>query len=111
MRTYKILDLEICARDYHKHLTCKGAELFVKYLGEGWRLPTIQEFRLLRYFCRDKIGKFSLEQQYLSSDQDYYDFMGTPSLMIKGYYFGSGEIIDVNYRSSGGRSIRLVRKI
>lgn len=68
-KTVIIEHLEIMTRDIGK-LNWEDAKIACTNLGKGWRLPTMNDLKLL-YLNRAKIGNFAEGKCYWSSDNLY----------------------------------------
>lgn len=64
------LPFEVYPHDLPKLMTYLEADKAVKELGDGWRIPTLEELRLM-YKNKDKIGGFCTED-YGSDYPDWY---------------------------------------
>ena len=65
--TYKLNGLEIASADFDSAYNWEDAKNICKGLGEGWRLPDINELKLL-FKNRKKIGGFKPEK-YWTGDE------------------------------------------
>lgn len=65
--TYKLKGLEIASADFDSAYNWEDAKNICKGLGEGWRLPDINELKLL-FENRKKIGGFKPEK-YWTGDE------------------------------------------
>ena len=95
--TVKINNLEVMTEDLGKMNWLKAKQACVD-LGDGWRLPTIDELNIL-YINKDKIGGFS-RNFYWSSKEDYYDSSWGQNL-----FFGLQYYNDKSYNAEV-RSVR-----
>ena len=93
----KIGSLEIMTEDLGKMNWLEAKQACVD-LGDGWRLPTIDELNVL-YINKDKVGGFS-RNFYWSSKEDYYD-----SAWGQNLFFGLQYYNDKNYKADV-RSVR-----
>jgi hypothetical protein len=88
------------------------AEKIAKDKGDGWRVPTIEELKLL-YINRYEIGGFNYNRNidntvYMSSTEAYG---GGTYRDIKVLNFDDGEIGWDFYARGGGQKVRLIRTI
>lgn len=100
IRTVKIGNLEWQA-DVAKRMTWDKAKEYAASLGDGWRLPTVQELVSLWDYDKDCCPQFPEYKDWLWSSSPY----GSYSAWIVG--FGSGRV-DGYGRSteSGARCVR-----
>jgi hypothetical protein len=62
--------LQVYFKDLENIMTCKEAHSACKYLGEDWRLPSVEEFEIMhRELFLNKIGDFN---GHFFSDSDGY---------------------------------------
>jgi hypothetical protein len=64
-------DLEIMTTDFNETLTWEDAKTSIEALGDGWRLPSIKELKMM-YDNKERIGGFSnddFEDTYWSSQK------------------------------------------
>jgi len=74
MKTHRILDLEISPEDYTgDNVTFDDAMDYCKDLGEGWRLPTLFEFRILETAHMENVGCFGIYARYWAFRSDGSD--------------------------------------
>ena len=65
--TIKLLNIEIAQYDLPEGMSWFEAIEFCNNLGDGWRLPTNEELKMLYYNC-DEIGEFKLSDYWSSSE-------------------------------------------
>jgi hypothetical protein len=63
-------NIEIAEKDFPEGMNWDDANAACAKLGTGWRLPTIQELKIM-YLNRNKIGGFSSELYWSSLEYDY----------------------------------------
>ncbi len=105
IETVKIDSLEVMTEDLGK-ITWKEAKAAVENLGDGWRLPTIQELQFM-YDKRDEIGGFKFKASdiwYWSSKEDY-----TIGLAWAFYFTTYGKAY--TYQKSNEAYVRAVRDL
>jgi hypothetical protein len=68
----KISNLEVAQNDFSKKMKWDDAKKASEALGEGWRLPTIDEL-VVMYQNKDKIGGFSKNYYWSSTDYNEED--------------------------------------
>ena len=69
-KSIKIGNLEVAEKDFPNTMTWDDAKKACKVLGDGWRLPTIDELNTL-YINKDKFGGFA--DKYCWSSTEYTD--------------------------------------
>ncbi len=109
---YIIGNLEIMKKDLEGTMYLPDAEKIAKDKGDGWRVPTIEELKLL-YINRYEIGGFNYNRNidntvYMSSTEAYG---GGTYRDIKVLNFDDGEIGWDFYARGGGQKVRLIRTI
>ena len=97
----RIGDIEVAQNDFTEKMPWEDAKKACVELGEGWRLPTIEEAKKL-YKFRDKIGGF---QKY-----SYWTSTELASNFIWNQGFTSGKS-DYNFSMKGPLCVRAVRTI
>lgn len=68
-KSIKIGNLEVAQNDFPKEMNWDDAKKACKVLGDGWRLPTIDELNII-YQNRDKFGGFANSYYWSSSESD-----------------------------------------
>jgi hypothetical protein len=109
---YIIGNLEIMKKDLEGTMYLPDAEKIATDKGDGWRVPTIEELKLL-YKNRYEIGGFNYNRNidntvYMSSTEAYG---GGTYRDIKVLNFDDGEIGWDFYARGGGQKVRLIRTI
>jgi hypothetical protein len=80
--TIKIENIEIAEKDFPEKMNWKDAKKACEKLGEGWRLPTKDELKLI---CQNKnANEFNIKDSYpyWSSTKNGEDIEGTPFYSI-----------------------------
>ena len=72
VKSIKISNYEVAEYDFPKEMNWDNAEKACKALGEGWRLPTIDELKFL-YLNKNEIRGFG-DRSYWSSTQSPTEF-------------------------------------
>ena len=101
MESVIIKNLEILKNDIGC-MPWEEAKIACSMLGEGWRLPTIDEFKNIIYKNRDKIGGFE-KYSYWSSSELTSDFVWN-----QGFTTGKR---DYNFSKKGNLYVRPVKSI
>ena len=97
----KIGNLEVAQNDFVEKMPWEEAKSACLNLGDGWRLPTIEEAKIL-FKHRNKIGGF---QKY-----SYWTSTELASNFIWNQGFTSGKS-DYNFNKNGPLCVRAVRTI
>lgn len=90
---------EVETADKLDEMNWNKATTFNAYDNDGWRLPTIDELRLM-YLCKDRLGM--REERYWSSSENFNN-------NARYVYFGNGSTSSSN--EYGSLRVRLVRTI
>jgi hypothetical protein len=94
----KLNNLEISQYDFPDRMNWNDAKIACEALGDGWRLPSLDELNIL-YENQNKIGGFA-DGLYWSSSENDYD-----NAWNKGFYSGV-QNYDAKYDSNYVRAIR-----
>ena len=98
-KTIKIERLEIAQNDFPNTMTWGDAKKACSNLGEGWRLPTVSELKILYHYKDDYLSNMS--KAYWSSSDADYDYAVIPD-----FYFDNDKSPKKGYAYSV-RAIRL----
>jgi hypothetical protein len=94
--TVKIGRLEVMTGDLGR-MNWKLAKTACKDLGDGWRLPTIDELKII-YNNKEKIGNFSTLDYWSSTEVDYYaEMLDAWSLNFRNGTASFGEKNHINF--------------
>jgi hypothetical protein len=109
---YIIGNLEIMKKDLEGTMYLPDAEKIATDKGDGWRVPNIEELKLL-YKNRFEIGGFNNDRNidntiYMSSTEAYGDGVYRDIFVLS---FIDGEIGYDFYAKGGGQKVRLIRTI
>jgi hypothetical protein len=109
---YIIGNLEIMKKDLEGTMYLPDAEKIATDKGDGWRVPNIEELKLL-YKNRYEIGGFNNDRNidntnYMSSTEAYGDGVYRDIIVLS---FIDGEIGYDFYAKGGGQKVRLIRTI
>jgi hypothetical protein len=96
-------DLEIMNEDLDKPLTWEGGQSSIKALGDGWRLPSLQELRFM-HENKERIGGFCNDEY----EDTYWSSQKFDSEHAYGLNFITGQVEDKLYINMKF-SIRAVR--
>jgi len=97
----KIGNLEVAENDFPEKISWEEAFKVCLEIGDGWRLPSIDEAKIL-FKQRNKIGGFQ-EYSYWTSTELTSDFVWNQG-------FTSGKS-DYNFSKNGPLCVRIVRSI
>jgi hypothetical protein len=97
--------LQVALNDFEEKMTWDQAKSACKDLGNGWRLPTIKELKVMYKELHEK-GKGNFK------DDDYWSSTEDASNGAYSFYFGNG---GANYGNYGSKSdaacVRAVRAL
>ncbi len=80
--TIKSENIEVAEKDFPEKMNWEDAKKACERLGEGWRLPTIEELKII---CQNKtVNEFNIKDShpYWSSTKNGEDINGTPFFSI-----------------------------
>ena len=97
-KTIKIERLEIAQNDFPNTMTWGDAKKACANLGEGWRLPTVSELKILYQYKDDYLSNMS--KAYWSSSDADYDYAVIPD-----FYFNN----DKSPKKGNAYSVRAIR--